>query len=94
MKMKALKSFHTSGVGTVHKGDTFEIHDDLGREHEKRGLAEVVAASTDTKAGADASEPHAKKEPEVLNKMEATPKTKKKAGAEPEVVPAPDLKPE
>jgi len=76
MKLKAIKSFHASGVGTVHQGTEFEVHDALGREFETKGLALVTQASTDTDAGADQSEPHAKKEPELLNKMEQTPENK------------------
>jgi hypothetical protein len=87
MKLKATKSFHTSGVGTVHQGTEFEVHDALGKELSDKGLASVVEASTDTAAGADASEPHAKQERPLSNKAEVVPKTKRKAEAPSEPVP-------
>jgi len=58
MKLKANRSFHTSGVGMVHAGAEFEVHDALGREMEERGLAARVGGS------------EAKAEPELENKME------------------------
>jgi hypothetical protein len=77
MKLKANRSFHTSGIGMVHERTEFEVHDALGRELVDKGLARVIEASTDTDAGAAGSEPHAKQEPPPLNKAALAPKTKR-----------------
>lgn len=82
MKLKATKSFHASGVGTVHQGSEFEVHDALGQELADKGLASVTEASTDTDAGAAQSEPQAKAELPPLNKADFAPKRKRKAKTE------------
>jgi hypothetical protein len=89
MKMKALDSFHTSGLGSVHAGQEFEVHDALGKEIAAKGLAVVTEESTDTSAGADSTdvatpkslpEPEAKMEPLSANKMEVAPANKRGPG--------------
>lgn len=90
MKLKALKSFHTSGVGMVHERTEFEVHDALGKELADKGLARVIESSTDTDAGAVESEPHVKQDPPPLNKAEVAPKTKRKTAPVTEPVAAPE----
>jgi hypothetical protein len=94
MKMKALDSFHTSGLGSVHAGQEFEVHDALGKEIAAKGLAVVTEESTDTSAGADSTdvatpkslpEPEAKMEPLSANKMEVAPANKRGPGRPPKV---------
>jgi hypothetical protein len=46
MKLKAIRSFHTSGIGMVHERTEFEAHDALGKELVDKGLASVIEAST------------------------------------------------
>lgn len=77
MKLKAIKSFHTSGLGMIHAKTEFEAHDALGKELADKGLAEIVESSTDTVAGAADSQPHAKQEPALINKMEPAPESKR-----------------
>jgi hypothetical protein len=77
MKLKAIKSFHTSGLGMIHARTEFEAHDALGQELADKGLAEVIESSTDTVAGAADSQPHAKQEPALINKMEPAPESKR-----------------
>lgn len=86
MKLRAKDSFHTSGVGTVHAGQEFEVHDQLGREIADKGHAEILEASTDTDAGADQSEPAApKSEPGLISaKVEPAPKNKRSKQPAPE----------
>ena len=77
MKLKATDSFHTSGLGSVHAGQVFEAHDALGKEITKRGLATVVEPSTDTSAGAAATEIAAPKSlPDTGAKMDPVPQNK------------------
>lgn len=60
--MKARDSFHASGVGTVHAGKEFEVHDALGKDLQDRGLADVVGG--------------AKAEPTPQNKVAPAPANK------------------
>ena len=85
MKLKARDSFHASSLGGVHAGQVFEVHDALGKEIVNKGLATVVEASTDTSAGADAtdvatpkslSDPGAKTDQAPLNKSDPAPLNK------------------
>lgn len=76
MKLKATKSFHASGVGTVHQGAEFETHDALGKELSDKGLAIKTGDS-------DPSEtPNEKAELPPLNKADFAPKTKRKTAPE------------
>lgn len=76
MRMKAADSFHTSGLGMIHAGQEFEVHDALGKELADKGHATPIEASTNTAAGAKATEPAAKKEPAIINKMAEAPANK------------------
>jgi hypothetical protein len=77
MRMKAVSAFHSSETRTVTEGQEFEVHDQLGREFEARGLATVIEASTDTSAGAAATAPKVQKAaPPPLNKAEEAPANK------------------
>ena len=89
MKLKARDSFHTSGLGGVTAGQVFEVHDALGKEIVNKGLATVIEASTDTSAGADATDvatpkslpdPGAKTDQVPLNKAEPAPLNKDDVG--------------
>jgi hypothetical protein len=95
MKLRAKDSFNTSGIGTVHAGSEFEVHDALGQELVDKGHAVIVEATTPTAAGAAAKEPAAAKAPAApkaplskadlppLNKMAETPANKSKPGPKP-----------
>jgi len=75
MKMRAKDSFHTSGIGSVHAKQEFEVHDALGKELEARGLAVSLSASTEPAepkpAPADAPQSETKAELPPLNKSDA-----------------------
>lgn len=77
MKLKATKSFHASGLGTVHEGTEFEAHDALGQEIADKGLAEIVKASTPSSGGAAQTEPAAPKQP--VSAAKAAPPVQNKA---------------
>jgi hypothetical protein len=76
MKLKATKSFHASGIGTVHQGAEFETHDALGTELSDKGLA---VKTGDSDPSAPLSE---KAELPPLNKADFAPKTKRKTAPE------------
>lgn len=103
MKLKAIDSFHTSGLGSVHAGQEFEVHDALGKEIAAKGLATVTEESTDTSAGADSTDqatpkslPEAKMEEAPENKLVAAPPNKRGPGRPPKAKaePEPDVEPE
>lgn len=88
MKMKANKSFHTSGIGLMHKGDEFEVSDALGKEMQEKGLATASGKSTPSETGPAASRPvkpqsEVKAELPPLNKADFAPKTKKEPAPAP-----------
>lgn len=94
MKMKANKSFHTSGIGLLHKGDEFEVSDALGKEMQEKGLATASGKSTpsETSAKRDAvvkAQPEVKAELPPLNKADFAPKTKKEPALGPVPTPLP-----
>ncbi len=73
MRMRALDSFATSGVGMVHAGQEFEIDSDVrGKELEKRGLAKAIAAAPQNKM-----EPAAENKGEPIAGTLTTPESKK-----------------
>lgn len=80
MKMKANKSFHTSGVGLMHKGDEFEVSDALGKEMQEKGLATPSGKTTPSETGAKTSRP-AKAQPEERLEEKALPPIANKAEA-------------
>lgn len=80
MKLKANRSFHTSGVGMIHDGSEFETHDALGQEMIDKGLATRVGETTPSETGAEGKTPveaPVKAEPELLNKMEPAAENKR-----------------
>jgi hypothetical protein len=66
MRMKANGPFHTSETRTVKGGAEFEVHDELGKDLEARGVAIRIGDA----------QPEIKAEPELLNKIEPTPENK------------------
>lgn len=101
MKMKANDSFHTSGLGSVHAGQEFEVHDALGKELAAKGLATVTVESTDTSAGADSTDiatpkslPEAKMEEAPENKLVAAPPNKRGPGRPPKSKAEPEPEPD
>lgn len=80
MKMKASKSFHTSGVGLMHKGDEFEVSDALGKEMQEKGLATPSGKPAPSETGAKAARP-AKPQPEERPEEKSLPPIANKAEA-------------
>jgi hypothetical protein len=65
MKLKANRSFHTSGLGMIHHGTEVDVHDALAKELIDKGLATQVGETPGTKA-----------EPGLENKAEPLPENK------------------
>lgn len=76
MQLTATKRFHASdiqgpdGRRTVNPGEQFDAPDETGRQLLDKGFA-TEAASLEQKS-----------EPELLNKVEPTPRKKRKAGVD------------